>query len=103
MRDKVEAIKERYLLILDKLSEKSDQATLLKLNKERSQLGPIVENYDRLLAKESELSGNLELLREGDEELKSLAKEEVQRLKGEIDQIENEIKVLLLPKDPLDE
>lgn len=104
MRDKLISIKERYLSIIDKLSVPGlDQATMLKLNKERSQVEPIVEAFDRLLKCEAELLDNTELLKEDDAEMRSLAKVEIDRLKDEIASIDERIKVLLLPKDPLDE
>lgn len=104
MRDKLIGIKERYHAILDKLSGSGfDQATMLKLNKERSQLQPIVEAFDELSKSEAELNDNNELLKESDPDLRALAKEEIDRLKEVIDGLNERIKVLLLPKDPLDE
>jgi len=104
MHDKLASIKERYQNILNKLSEQgADQATLLKLNKERAAIEPIVEVFDRLLKAESELADNNELLKDSDPDLRNLAKEEIDRLKLEILELEDQIKILLLPKDPLDE
>ncbi len=104
MRDKLSSIKERYQSILAKLSEQGvDQATMLKLNKERSQVEPVVEAYERLLAAEQDLENNNELLKDDDAEMRAMAKEEIDRLKVEIEEINNAIKILLLPKDPLDE
>lgn len=104
MRDKLVAIKERYHVILEKLSESGlDQATMLKLNKERSQLELIVEAFDALLKRERELEDNNELLKDTDAEIKAMAKEEIDRLEREIEELEEKIKILLLPKDPLDE
>jgi peptide chain release factor 1 len=104
MRDKLNSIKERYHGILEKLSEQgTDQATMLKLNRERSQVEPVVMAYERLLKSEQDLEDNLELLKDEDPELRDLAKEEIDRLKPEIEEINDLIKVLLLPKDPLDE
>jgi|SRR5579871_4706264 len=104
MRDKLVGIKDRYQIILDKLSGSGlDQATMLKLNKERSQLEPIVIAFDELLRCERELSDNNELLKDPDAEIKAMAKDEIDRLKDEIANLDDRIKVLLLPKDPLDE
>lgn len=104
MRDKLIGIKERYQAIIDKLGSPGlDQALMLKLNKERSQLEPIAEAFDQLEKDESELSDNNELLKDADPDLKALAKEEIDRLKMAIDELNERIKVLLLPKDPLDE
>lgn len=104
MHDKLESIKERYLSIIEKLSEPHvDQATMLKLNKERASIEPIVEVFDRLLACEEEVAQNNELLKDADPDLRNLAKEEIDRLKLDIESLEEQIKILLLPKDPLDE
>jgi peptide chain release factor 1 len=104
MYDKLESIKERYQNIINKLSEPgADQASLLKLNKERAAIEPIVEVFDRLTKAQHELLENTELLKDSDVDLKALAKEEIDRLKAEILDLEEQIKILLLPKDPLDE
>lgn len=104
MRDKLISIKERYRNIIERLSEPViDQSTMLKLNKERAQVEPVVESFDSLTKAEAELKESIELLKEDDPELKAVAKEEVDRLKDEIDKINEHIKILLLPKDPLDE
>ncbi|MCA9508696.1 MAG: peptide chain release factor 1, partial [Myxococcales bacterium] len=104
MHDKLTKIKERYDAILAKLGESvNDQATMLKLNKERSQLEPVVGAYESLLRSEQELQDNQELLKDNDPEIRAMAKEEVDRLKQEINETNDSIKILLLPKDPLDE
>lgn len=104
MHDKLKSIKERYEKIIAKLSEGVlDQSAMLKLNKERSQVEPIVAAYDRLLAAECELSGNEDLLKDSDAEIRAMAKDEIERLEQDIEAINDEIKILLLPKDPLDE
>lgn len=104
MRDKLISIKERYDGIIAKLSDPTtDQATMLKLNKERSQVEPVVMAYDRLVKCEQDLLDNNELLKDEDPEIRGMAKEEIDRLKLEIDEINESIKILLLPKDPLDE
>ncbi len=104
MRDKLVGIKERYHAIIDKLSALGlDQATLLKLNKERAQLQPIVEAFDELTRAENELNDNLQLLQDSDAEIRELAKEESDRLNILVEELNERIKVLLLPKDPLDE
>jgi peptide chain release factor 1 len=103
MRDKLASIKERYTSILEKLSGSLDQQTSMKLNKERAQLEPIVETYEKLEKCSQELSDNLELLKDNDPEMRAMAKAEIDRLKVEEEELESRIKVLLLPKDPLDE
>lgn len=104
MHEKLFGIKERYESILEKLSDpKCDQASMLKLNKERAQLEPIVAVFDKISRNESELESNNELLKDSDAEIREMAKDEIERLKKENLTLTEEIKILLLPKDPLDE
>ena len=104
MRDKLIGIKERYHAIIEKLSGAGlDQATMLKLNKERAQLQPIAEAFDEIENAERELHDNNELFKDADPEIRALAKEEIDRLKAVIEELNERIKILLLPKDPLDE
>lgn len=104
MRDKLIGIKDRYTDIIEKLSESGlDNATMLKLNKERAQLQPIVEAFDQILKAETELADNNELQKDADADIRAMAKEETDRLKGELGELEERIKILLLPRDPLDE
>lgn len=102
MHDKLLAIKQRYEEIIKELSKAEiDTASMLKLNKERSQLETIVIAFDKQEALAKELLDNNELLKDPD--LKLLAKEEIDRIKLELLKLDEEIKILLLPKDPLDE
>lgn len=104
MRDKLIGIKERYNLVIEKLSDHGlDQPSMLKLNRERAQIEPIVEAFDRMVKAEGELADNNELIKDADPEMRALAKDEIDRLTEELEQLEDRIKVLLLPKDPLDE
>lgn len=104
MHDKLKSIKERYDGIIAKLSDLTiDQATMLKLNRERSQVEPVVMAYEHLLKNEQELIDNEELFKDDDGDIRAMAKDEIDRLKLEIEQINEQIKILLLPKDPLDE
>lgn len=103
MRDKLQSLKEKYQSILEQLSTPGDQAIMLKLNKERAQLEPIVEAYDIWVKLETDLADNLELTHEKDPELVAMAREEISRIKAEILEIQEKIKILLLPRDPLDE
>lgn len=104
MYDKLSAIKQRYNEIIESFSTNTlDQASMLKLSKERSQIEPIVETYDELLKASEELKDNKELLKDADSEIVDMAKEEVERLKILVAELENKIELLLLPKDPMDE
>lgn len=74
-----------------------------KYAKEHAELARIVQTYQEYKKLEKELEESKELLKEKDEELKALAKEEIARLKEKIAEKEKELKISLLPKDPNDE
>ncbi|MBP6795429.1 MAG: peptide chain release factor 1, partial [Saprospiraceae bacterium] len=79
-----------------------DTARFSKVHKEYKDLQPIVVAFKTLKQYESELSGAKEMLSEGDEELRVMAKAEIASLQEEIEKLEIEIKELLIPKDPED-
>jgi peptide chain release factor 1 len=75
-----------------------------RLGRELSELRPLAEAYARLRKIEQELEENRELAQsEKDPEMRTLAREEVARLAAEKERLEEEIRILLLPKDPNDE
>lgn len=72
--------------------------------KEQNDLAPIVEKYTEYKQEKQNVEDSLELLEmESDEEMRELAKEEMAESKRRITEIEQELKVLLIPKDPMDE
>jgi peptide chain release factor 1 len=82
----------------------SDPDAIRRLGKELSRLEPVVAAYRRLAATRSELAGARELREaDADEELRAMAREEVERLSAEEEQLVEELKVLLLPRDPNDD
>jgi peptide chain release factor 1 len=107
LEKKLEAVEERYEEITAELGKPevvSDRASYQKHAKARSDLKPVVEQYRRLKSTIHQLSETREMLRETDEEeLRALAQEELERLEAEHDELTQEIKMLLLPKDPNDE
>lgn len=107
MFDKLEDLLIRLQEIMDELSEPSvinDQARFRKLMKEQNDLTPIVEKYKEYKATKQGIEDSLLLIEEEtDEEMRELAKEELNECKSRITEIENELKILLLPKDPNDE
>jgi peptide chain release factor 1 len=107
MFDKLEKVKFRYNEISELLAKPetiNDQKEFRTLSKEYSGLTDIVNAYDNYLKLKKEFDENKDLMyNSGDAELKELAKEEIDRLTAEIEQSENEIKELLIPKDPNDE
>lgn len=107
LRDKLKAIKEKYDRINDQLSDPnimSDQAKYISLSKERTQLTEIVEvfkKYDTVL---NNIEGNQEIIdTSSDKELIEIAESELDELKTKAVELEDEIKVLLIPKDPDDD
>jgi peptide chain release factor 1 len=74
-----------------------------RVAKEHAQLQEILEVYQRYRDLETQIDENQELLSEEDEELRGLAKAEIQSLKERLEATEKELTVLLIPKDPNDE
>jgi peptide chain release factor 1 len=74
-----------------------------ELNKERARLEPIVDAYTQLTSFKTELEGARAMLVDKDDDVRALAKEEVARLEPQITALEEKLKVLLLPRDPLDD
>ncbi|MDD2903986.1 MAG: PCRF domain-containing protein, partial [Syntrophales bacterium] len=75
-----------------------------KLSKEHAELSPLIQAFRRYRQVQQELADSQALLQEeADEELKALAKEEVETLKEQAATLEEELRLLLLPKDPNDE
>ena len=104
---KLEKIKNRYDLINEQLSEPglmNDREKMISLTKERSDLEEIVKVYYSYAEVIKNIDGNKEIIETGgDKELVELAEAELEQLKETKDKIEEEIKVLLLPKDPNDD
>lgn len=104
MHDKLDEIVARYQAINDQLMRPDIPAKdLIELNKERVQIDPIVEKYQVLQSNISELEDNKALLEDDDDDIKAMAKEEIPRLTKENSELEKELQILLLPKDPDDE
>lgn len=103
---KLEALMERHEEVQALMSEPdvvADQEKFLSLTKEYAQLGDVVAVFRRFQQAESDLNGIEEMLESDDAEMKSMAQEELPDAKKNIELIENELQVLLLPKDPKDD
>ena len=107
MFDKLDDILMRLEEVLNQLSEPdvaADAAKFQKLMKEQADLVPIVDAYKQYKQAKQDVEDSLALLdEESDEEMKELAKEELADAKKRIEELEQELKILLLPKDPNDE
>ena len=108
MFDKLESVVNRYEQIGEELTHPevvSNNELFRKLMKEHSELTPIVEKFREYTAAKNTEKEALELLSESglDKELKELAEEELKEAKENIAVFADELKILLLPKDPNDE
>ena len=107
MFDKLDDILIRYEEIMNQLSEPdvaNDTNRFRKLMKEQSDLAPIVEAYKEYKQAKQNIEDSLAMLEEeSDEEMRELAKEELNESKEKVEELENRLKILLLPKDPNDD
>ncbi len=107
MFDRLEDLLIRMEEILSELQEPdvaSDQNRFRKLMKEQNDLSPIVEAYKEYKACKQAIEDSLQMLEEeSDEEMRELAKEELNGSKARVEELERELKILLLPKDPNDD
>lgn len=107
MIEKLKQIKEKFIELTAKISDPdviADMPTWQKLVKEHAELAPIVEKYDEYAKCEKDMNEALELQQiESDAEMLSLLEEEWQSNKKRLWEIENELKILLLPKDENDD
>ena len=107
MVDKLKEIEKRFLDVEGELSKPevvNDMKKYTSLNKEYKSLGKIVSKYSELKKIVNGIDdAKLVLNKEKDEEFREMAKVELDELSNKKNQIEEEIKVLLIPKDPDDE
>ena len=107
MFDKLEDILLRFEEIMNQLSEPdvaNDNNRFRKLMKEQSDLAPIVDAYKAYKQANQNIEDSLAMLEEeNDEEMRELAKEELNESRETVGELENKLKILLLPKDPNDD
>ncbi len=107
MFDRLDDILIRYQQILEELNDPNvvaDQNHFRKLMKEQSDLTPLVEKYTEYKKTKQTIDDSLEMLEaESDEEMREMLKEELAQAKSDVTKIEQELKILLIPKDPMDE
>lgn len=106
MFDKLDFILEKYEELSHKVSDPeiiNNQAVWQKHMKEMSEMEPIVNKYREYKKAKADLAGAKEMLDSSDEELREMAKMEIVELDEKLEQYENELKILLLPKDPNDD
>ncbi|MFN8256390.1 MAG: peptide chain release factor 1 [Bacteroidales bacterium] len=104
--EKLEGIKIRFDDIAQKITDPdivSDMKKYIKLNKEYKELEPLVKAYHSFSNIVANINSSKEILSgQEDEELKEMAREELESLNGQLPKLEEEIKLLLIPKDPED-
>jgi peptide chain release factor 1 len=103
---KIKEIEDRFEQLERELARPEvikDQNIYQKYSKEHRQLSPIIESFREYLSIQKEIEKNRSLLHDTDQEIKTLAREEIDSLKSRLSRIEEQIKILLLPKDPNDE
>ncbi|MBQ0028143.1 MAG: peptide chain release factor 1 [Lachnospiraceae bacterium] len=107
MFDKLDDLLRRYEEIMNELSEPgvaNDQKRFTSLMKEQSDLTPLVEAYREYKQRKQDVDDSLMLLEsESDEEMREMLKEELNGAKKRIEELEETLKILLLPKDPNDD
>ncbi|MCS7163854.1 MAG: peptide chain release factor 1 [Thermodesulfovibrio sp.] len=106
MLEKLVEVEDKYEKITQTLSDPkvfSDKEAYMKYSKEQAELEPIVTKFREYKKVLKQIEEAEEMIKSADQDLKELAEEELQRLKKIKPQLEQELKILLLPKDPRDE
>ena len=107
MFDKLEDLVIRFEELMGELSSPdvtSNQERFRKLMKEQSDLTPIVESYKEYKKSKQDIADSLEMLEaESDEDMREMLKEELNDAKKRVEELEEKLKILLLPKDPNDD
>ncbi|MBS1829235.1 MAG: peptide chain release factor 1 [Acidobacteria bacterium] len=105
-REKLEQLESRFVMLTEQMADPGvigDPESYRKTAKAHRDLEEIVAKYRDWKKAQSDLEGAREMLQETDEELRSMATEDVARLEPELVRIEEDLKILLLPKDPNDD
>jgi peptide chain release factor 1 len=106
MFSNIKEIEERYNNLENELGRPEvlkDHKTYQKYVKEHRLLNPIIMNFRKYLSIQEEIENNRSLLDDHDQEIRKLARDEIEALRSDLNKTENELKQLLLPKDPNDE
>ena len=81
----------------------NNQKLYTEMAREHRQLSPIVEKSNQFITVSNQLNDDIEILKSDDNDLKEIAKAEIEELNKELEKLEKEIKILLLPHDPTDD
>ena len=107
MFQELEDIKEKYHKLTQSLSDPalvSNPIKVKKISKERAELEPIIKKYGIYQRIQKDIKDSIEILAdpEADQELKNLAEEELKEMQQQEKKVKEELRILLLPKDPND-
>ncbi|MBA2664647.1 MAG: peptide chain release factor 1 [Bradymonadaceae bacterium] len=106
MFDKLQEVEQRYHELNSQLADPqvaADQATFRRIAKEHAHIQALVTAYSRYREVREQIEDNRQMLADKDEAIRQMAKAELEELDVEQEQLEAQMKRLLLPKDPLDE
>ena len=106
MLNKLEEVADRFREVEGLLSDPSvikDQTRYRSLTKEHAALTDVVSGYERSCRIREEIAGSQELLKDSDAEVREMASAEVAELEAELTELEEQLKLMLLPKDPNDQ
>lgn len=105
MLEKLESIHHRFLSLEEQMSDPeivSDMKRFMNINKEYKDLKPINQAYHKLKAVTEGIQSAKEMLKDEDPEMKEMAKSELDSLSSQEEALNEEVKFLLIPKDPED-
>lgn len=106
MFDKLDAVVKRFEELTEKMADPTlydRQKEFKQVSEERANIEDVVTCYKEYKKIKNDLDGAKDILKtESDEEMREMAKEEISEYESQIPKLEDELKILLLPKDPLD-
>jgi len=105
MLDKLEAIQDRYYYMEEKLSDPevlADMKQFAKINKEYKDLTEIIETFRSYKPVVNDISSAKEMLKDADPEMREMAESELSGLNPQLEELQEKINYLLIPKDPED-
>jgi len=105
MLDKLDGVEKRFTEVEKRLSDPNivqDRAAYEQYSREHSDLNKIVTVYRKFKQTVTEIEDSFELMKDNDSSIKELAQEEIDTLTIQKEHLEEELKKLLVPKDPLD-
>jgi peptide chain release factor 1 len=106
MFGKLEEIEEKYVELEQELAQPdifNDQERYKKVSKAHADLGEVVEVFRTYKTLSQELADNREMMEDSDPDIREMAKAEIEEIEEQLPELEDKLKVLLLPKDPMDE